>query len=197
MKRHDFSLIELLVVIAILGALVSMVLPSFNNVQDDARNKVMRTEMREIQSAVRRFNSDTGLQSSNSRLTDLATYGLWPLMMENHPDDTVAVSYPNYDPEIGIGRRGPYLRSEGMELINVSGAGQPAATSGIDIPVIKDPYGGYYRVMMPSAGFDREKRIVLICSGPDTTLDTTVGTDSEITAQGDDYVIRLLPLSTW
>ncbi len=206
-KRKPFSLIELLIVVAILGVLVTLVLPNFSNVQDDAREKVMKTEMQDIQAAFGRFSSDTGVQSSTTKLTDISDYGLWPLMSQTHPNSAVTtIIYPDYDAETGIGRRGPYLAKEGKITMDASdlatkpGQAEDAApTTSVTIPVVKDPYGGYYRVLMPSSGSDKEKRIALVCTGPDKTLDTTRAPDSngDIAKGDDDTVIRLLPLATW
>jgi hypothetical protein len=43
------------------------------------------------------------------------------------------------------------------------------------------------------------RRMVLVCSGPDRQLDTTNSNleDNKIKAQGDDKVIRLMPLASY
>jgi type II secretory pathway pseudopilin PulG len=212
MKKNNFSLIELLVVIGILGALATLVLPGFGDASDDARDKVATTEMREIQSAFRRFATDTLFKNSIEKMQDTVNFGLWPLMKEAQPSNiTAAVTYTDYDAESGIGRRGPYLRQEGLISITADSAnnGQPKNETGtVEIPVVKDPYGGYYRVMCPQlAGEDTDsqkkkklQRMVLICTGPDQTLDTTnnnLDDDGSIIAQNDDKALRLMPLATY
>ncbi len=230
MYKKNFSLIELLIVIGILGVLLTLVLPGFNNTGEDAKDKVARTEMREIQAAFRRFASDVVFRKesgdTNKYLKDIAQYGLWPLMWANHPDSGAGdIVYQEYDSEIGLGRRGPYLREERIVTITAptgigagNSPGQPADDGGaIKIPVIKDPFGGYYRVVVPAARttdghdlseFKRLQKMVLICTGPDQKLDTKVdsfpGKDDpdytaanadDIVAAGDDIVIRLMPLA--
>lgn len=228
MYRKNFSLIELLIVIGILGALLTLVLPGFNDTGEEAKGKVARTEMREIQQAFQRFAADVVFRKesddSNQYLEDVALYGLWPLLWQSHPNSAVTgINYKDYDSDTGIGRRGPYLDEEGLVKITAptdlaTSPGQVTDDSGtIKIPVIKDPYGGYYRVLCPAARtdggnslseFKRLQKLVLVCTGPDRTLDT--GVDSfletthddytsanadDIVAQGDDLVIRLMPLA--
>lgn len=253
--RRNFSLIELLIVIGILGALLSLVLPGFNDTSDDAKDKVAKAEMREIQKAFQRFAADVifrsevrpainGLEASatsNKKLYDIAAYGLWPLLCEVHPilesSSDGYVSYDGYDESSGIGRRGPYLEQEGlMQVFPVTitsthttdlACGQEnkiigednteTSASGTDrrVPVIKDPYGGYYRVLCPVARTDgsghnlsefrRLQKMVLVCTGPNRKLETfpnSFDTSSphpsiadDIVAQGDDLIVRLMPMA--
>ncbi len=214
MKKQNFSLIELLIVIGILGALVSLVLPGFSDTADHAKDKAAATEMREIQESFRRFAEDTRLKNSNDDMYDIICYGLWPLTNETHPlgVDDAPVTYSEYDSSTGTGRRGPYLRREDEKSIATSptNVGQVYDEGGtVTIPVIKDPYGGYYRVMCPEitgSEIDTERqkkyrKMVLICTGPDCDLDTSASNvdddTGEIEAQSDDIVIRLMPLATY
>lgn len=245
-ERH-FTLIELLVVIGILGALLTLVIPAFHDMGADAKDKVARTEMKEIQKQFQRFYADcinvlktsgeagteeNPIPDTNRYLRDIALYGLWPLIVEKHPDAASGIKYDMYDPESGFGRHIPYLEYEGIQEIatpemtfssTARGGQTPLSTSenatGIRIPVIKDPYGGYYRVLCPevrSEGdggnnltkeYKRLRRMVLVCTGPNRELDTATdhfipSTDAEyvqsingddLCADGDDIVIRLLP----
>jgi type II secretory pathway pseudopilin PulG len=210
MKKKYFSLIELLIVIGILGALCTLILPGFGDAEEDAKEKVVLTEMREAQNAFRRFASDVMLKSNITKMDDILKYGLWPLMKESHPDSNSSITYSDYDAESGIGRRGPYLQMEGEITIadTLTAGGQAEETAGIEIPVLKDPYGGYYRVMCPVIDYENDtdsektnklRRMVLVCSGPDRQLDTTNSNleDNKIKAQGDDKVIRLMPLASY
>ncbi|MFH1093815.1 MAG: prepilin-type N-terminal cleavage/methylation domain-containing protein [Candidatus Omnitrophota bacterium] len=52
MNRKGFTLIELLIVIAILGILVSLILPRFADVRDDANVKVCVANLRGLVSAM-------------------------------------------------------------------------------------------------------------------------------------------------
>ncbi|MGL4853830.1 MAG: type II secretion system protein [Lentisphaeria bacterium] len=231
-----FTLVELLIVISILGVLVSLVLPTFNSVDDDARLNLAKFEMREIQQAFSKFASDVVFRSeirgaiggmseeliSNRKLFDIALYGLWPLLIEHHPvlkeGDQGYVDYGNYDFENMIGRRGSYLSVEdfveiGKPEIIGSMVGQTEGMSG-KIPVLKDPYGGYYRVICPEVRsdavgnrlneFKRLERLVLVCTGANGILETFSDSFAdgvhesmvdELEARGDDIIIRLMPFS--
>lgn len=239
MKKNNLSLIELLLVTSILGVLVSLVLPEFRNVSTEAKAEAARLEMHKIQRAFQRFYADVlpvmkvnndvvgKTKSTNKYLHDIALYGLWPLLMKSHPNNLF--SYSSYSFESGFGSRAPYLEAEGVVEIadpkityTFSGGefgGQATGNSGIKIPVIKDPYGGYYRVLCPetrSVGdggsnlvqeYKRLQRLVLVCTGPNLKLDTATSSfidkddvsyirdlnGDDIVAQGDDIVIRLLP----
>ncbi len=261
--RRSFSLIELLIVIGILGALLTLVLPGFNDTSDDAKDKVARTEMKEIQKQFQRLYADmlgefrkedsvtsgTTTAKSNHYLRDVAWYGVWPLLVQHHPARTEAADWGGalyssdfkkfdaYDGDAGFGWRGPYLEYEGIreiaapELIyayseasgvvtvaNYGGQTAGTATPAIKIPVIRDPYGGYYRVLCPEARssadggneldeYERLKRIVLVCTGRNRKLETKtnsfMATDAadyvksingdDIAAAGDDIVVRLIP----
>ncbi len=249
MKHQHFSLIELLIVIGILGALMTLVLPGFNDTSEESKEKVAKAEMREIQKAFQRFSADVILRAEtgdkadlgNSKLYDIALYGLWPLLSEVHPvlssSSEDYIKYDAYDAESGLGRRAPYLEQEGLVQIfpvtidenhsSSSACGQESRivtedneeenATGTDrrIPVVKDPYGGYYRVLCPSARVDadghnlsifkRLQRMVLVCTGPNRKLETfpnSFNTDDphpseadDIVAQGDDIVIKLFPLA--
>jgi len=243
-SRRNFSLIELLIVIGILGALMTLVLPGFNDTSDDAKDKVAKAEMREIQKAFQRFAADVIFRNNtdgNNRLKDIAQYGLWPLVSETHPvlgsGDTGYVKYDEYDAESGLGRRGPYLEQEGLvqifpvtitdaytstlacgqesEITDADGAKTAASGTDRRVPVVKDPYGGYYRVLCPAvrsdsdghslSEFRRLQKMVLVCTGSNRKLETfpdTFDTDSphssvadDIIAGGDDIVIRLMPMA--
>lgn len=214
MQKKYFSLIELLVVIGILGALCSLMLPGFGDAQEDAKKKVVMTEMREAQAAFRRFASDVMLKNNITKMEDILKFGIWPLMKKSHPNSTDSPHYDNYVSETGIGRRGPYLHKEWhIKIADDSpvDGGQTEVSSGdtVEIPVIKDPYGGYYRVICPaleeSTGDDRKeklRRMVLVCTGPDKNLDTPntdLDDDDDIKcpADCDDKVVRLMPLATY
>ena len=145
--------------------------------------------MRNIRQAFNRFDSDCVL--TDERLEDIADYGLWPLMTRTHPNG--GDNYFEYDYEKGKGWRGPYIEREGEMNINNSLEGQPDGT--VAVPVINDPYGGYYRVIIPSG--ESAKKIVLVCTGKNGILETASSDKHAATgnleAQGDDTVLMLLP----
>lgn len=241
-KRVHFSLIELLIVVGILGALTGLILPSFYQANDDAKEKIALNEMHEIQRAFQRFYSDTlnqmrikesynGTDHTNRYLQDIALYGLWPLLIETHPNAALAetILYDLYQVETGFGHRVPYIEMEGIVEIgnpsmifqkesDLGGQGESDSGESSKIPVIKDPYGGYYRVLCPEARLDskggnnlhenkRLLRMVLVCTGPNQKLETYTNSFIETTAdnyiktingdnlkaQGDDIIVRLLP----
>lgn len=228
MKKRYFSLIELLIVVGILGALSALILPMFHDTEKEAKDTVARTKMKDIQRAFGRFHADMlnemrkkNASDSNPYLEDIALYGLWPLFVRNHPvlSSGEAAVYPAYDAERRFGWRGQYLEYDGVTQIAAPTL-TSAQNAGSDcrIPVLRDPYGGYYRVLCPamrskSAGgnelelFERLKRMVIVCTGPNKILDTAsdsfIDKDDEkyiqslngddITAQGDDIVMRLIP----
>lgn len=219
-REKFFSLIELLVVIAILGVLVTLVLPGFSGAGEDAKEKVAMAEMKEIQTAFRRFSADTVLESSITKLSDICCYGLWPLLQEAHPLSTSTVAYADYDSETCVGRRGPYIGMEGtikMSETTTPGGQATVSEGALTVPVVRDPYGGYYRVVCPSIATEdtdavklkKYKKLALVCTGPDKTLDTTSSTlydtnydfvlddNGAIKASNDDKVIRLLPTASW
>lgn len=250
MKQKNFSLIELLIVIGILGALMTLVLPGFNDTSDESKDKVAKTEMREIQRAFQRFSSDVIFRDEsasnalgNAKLNDIALYGLWPLLSDIHPvippESADYIKYDAYDAVSGLGRRAPYLEQEGLVQIfpvtidethtQIESCGQESRLvddTGVEIlatgtnnriPVIKDPYGGYYRVLCPIARtsgdghnlsiFKRLQRMVIVCTGPNRKLDTLPNSFidasdnphpsevDDIVAQGDDIVMKLMPMA--
>ena len=234
--KRRFSLIELLIVVAILGALMSLVLPSFNNVSEEGKEQIALHEMREIQAAFTRFAADMifrqegeGGAATNEYLLDIGRYGLWPLLVESHPVLTNGVSYREFDSNSGVGRRGPYLEEEAYVRIALppgiaanGNFGQAADTgSTASVPALKDPWGGYYRVVVPAANsagdgsalneYRRLQKMVLVCTGADGILDTTPTSffnptddpdyhknkaDDLMPPPGsDDIVIRLMPMA--
>lgn len=211
-RRGAFSLLELLMVIGILGVLCSLILPSFEFTGDDAKKQATRAEMREIQSAFRRFAADTLVASDSARLDDMGKYGLWPLLNKDHPEkDDDNLKYGSYDFNTGIGRRGPYLSTEAEVTIASNGdSKQDKADAGVRIPVILDPYGHHYRVVVPGGGTLKSKqRLALVCLGPNgnddngiidlATTDSGIEDDSAVyedEASGD-LALRLLPFQRW
>lgn len=250
--KNSFSLIELLIVIGIMGALTALILPMFYDTEKEAKETVVRTQMKDIQRAFGRFQADLftelrkldpeGSEAANPYLEDIALYGLWPLFVSKHPvrvegeswSSSTFKSYPHYDPETKSGWRGQYLEYNGAAEIaepvlnyhytgsgsslTITEAGAQSSGTACKIPVLRDPYGGYYRVLCPevrssaSGGnelskAERLKRMVIVCTGPNRKLETAtnsfISTSDEmyiqsingddITAGGDDIVMRLIP----
>jgi prepilin-type N-terminal cleavage/methylation domain-containing protein len=78
-KTKGFTLIELLIVIAILGILVSLILPRFADVREDANTKVCIANMRGLVSAMAiyetRMNTNASWGSAPYTLTNLVGWG--------------------------------------------------------------------------------------------------------------------------
>lgn len=58
-KRHDgFTVIELLVVLAAMGLLLAIAAPRYARHLDDARETVLRQDLRQMREAIDQFNAD-------------------------------------------------------------------------------------------------------------------------------------------
>ena len=66
MKNRGFTLIELLVVIAIIGVLSSVVLASLNTARVRARDAKVRTELRQINTAINLYYQKYGYYPANT-----------------------------------------------------------------------------------------------------------------------------------
>lgn len=60
-KHTGFTLVELLVVIAIIGILAAVIFAGFGDAKITAKNKALRTEMKEIQLAIELYKAQTGV----------------------------------------------------------------------------------------------------------------------------------------
>jgi hypothetical protein len=167
-------------------------------VEETSKDNAVTTEMARIQSAYIQFYNDNF--PSSDELKTLATYGLYPLVSSSAPSDVDEDDWPieaEYDPYNNLGWDGPYIQAEGTAFVDVSDARQEEkeeGDGGIKIPIIEDPYGGYYRVMVSD---DDDENISLICTGINQQLDAEgSGTDDYgwITNQVDDVA---LPLTTF
>ena len=193
LKRRCFSLIELVLVISIIAITASFVIPLLNGTQEKAYQDTVTQEMKEIQKAFGNLNRDCLLSKSN--LLECVKYGLWGLFTKKHPVDSNK-DLEDFSPDRMRGWRGKYMSFEDTVRINPLLNGQPESTgvSSVAIMVIKDPYGGYYRVLGVSP-FD-ESKVFLVCTGLDKKLDTVStnkDSDGNIIALGDDKVLNLIP----
>jgi len=59
-KQRGFTLIELLVVVSILAAIAGVTATAIGSYDQDAREQLVRVEMKNIAKAIRRFREDTG-----------------------------------------------------------------------------------------------------------------------------------------
>ncbi|MEM8549868.1 MAG: type II secretion system protein [Verrucomicrobiota bacterium] len=212
--RHGFSLIELMIVITILGVVVSLVIPAFGYSESNAKEDAHTAEMRAIQTAfVHYFYDNCPERDEGEALHAISYYGLYPLCttegIENLDTDPISSSggsvtakdavQSNYDAANCIGWNGAYLLHEGWKDIDASVVGQPesGASDAEHVPVVYDPYGGYYRVLIPDDGTSQHPRLItLVCTGPNNILETAptdIDAYKQIYPVGDDIVLRLLP----
>jgi hypothetical protein len=142
-------------------------------------------------------------------LERIRRHGLHPILARP-TGDVGGWTIPPWEAARECGWRGPYAEQEARRSINVAAGafGQPAGAT--ELPVIEDPFacssggdGHYYRIVAPelaSGGF-AYGQMLLVCVGPNGTLDLTLPTlaageslDVEaVTAGVDDRALRLLP----
>jgi prepilin-type N-terminal cleavage/methylation domain-containing protein len=71
-KRSGFTLIELLIVVVIIGILAAIAIPKFANTKDRANTATMKSDLRNLASAMESYFNDNASQYANS-ITDLGT----------------------------------------------------------------------------------------------------------------------------
>lgn len=109
MKR-GFTLIELLVVIAIIGVLSSVVLASLNTARAKANDAKIRTDLRQVSTALQLYFDKYGTYPTNPQpccgallpaaLTPLVTEGFIPALPSS-PNPSYPYHYYNYGGTIG------------------------------------------------------------------------------------------------
>lgn len=190
MKRY-FTLVELLVVVIILGAVTALLLPQFGDAHRVAIQQANDSNMHKIREAFTRFVSESGIVNDVDKLEDIVNYGLWPMFKLKHPNPSLEnekkYTYPLFDPEFATGRRMGYIATNAVRQIvtptaDISTAGQlPTTNGGVEVPVLLDPYGGYYRVLCPkpTTGENvyrkliRLKHMILVSPGKNGILEIT------------------------
>jgi len=204
--QNGFSLIELMIVVVILGVVVSIMIPMFSYSEKQAKDDAVLAEMHAVQAAFIDYYNDN--MPDRDGLKEFAKYGISALCvrtLNGSPavdfEDGGVIRWP-YDPANKLGWRGPYLMQEGVVEVDVSDDGQKSVESGGDeIPVVKDPNDGYYRVLLADGDQGKLSLIYtgLSNSAGDKTLDLldtdTFNTNGFgwIEAQYDDIALRLTP----
>ena len=70
-NKKGFTLIEIIIVVVIIGLLAAMVIPAFNQVRQESREKAMTKNLRQIASAAQHYILEEDVESvSYSALVD-------------------------------------------------------------------------------------------------------------------------------
>lgn len=193
-KQHGLTLVELSAVLLILIVLASLVVPHFSGTSQRAMCQATDATMQGIKNAIMGpsgFYADTlGYFPKNTRDTT-ANYNLKYLM---EPPS----GWADYDPDTGVGWRGPYLMS-GSELVAVANlAGNFAEAEYVhDLSdgdtVINDGWGRPIIIQ-----FDASYGARLISAGPgngialdDANIDTKTDETLDAIDSNDDRVLHL------
>ena len=92
MKKNGFTLIELLVVISLIGVLATLVIANMNSARERARDAQRKSDLRNIQTALRLYYNDNGEYPIASVLPEWGT--AWTPYMNILPaDPLVSQSY--------------------------------------------------------------------------------------------------------
>lgn len=157
-RFQGFTLAEMLLVLIFLAAAAVLVVVVVDKSADMAREESTRFSLVQIRNAIVGVEKDTGyLNDVGSLPFELTDLFVKPL------------STPHFDPQIGRGWRGPYLKIHGD-------------------PAIVDGWGEEIIIQIPDSAHSR-----LVSSGPDGTFQTPA--DQLFPAKnscGDDFVLYLL-----
>lgn len=126
-RRGAFTLMELMIVIIILGLLAALVMPSLTGKSEEAKQKLVCIQMKNISQALKMFKVDNGRYPTTEE-------GLEALMKNPSPDDL-----PNYAksgylednnlPKDPWGHPFVYLEEDGNpELISLGADGKEGGT---------------------------------------------------------------------
>jgi type II secretion system protein G len=78
-SNRGFTIVELLIVIVVIGILAAIVIVAFNGVQNRAKDTRTRSDIKNVQSIVEKYNAETGRYPSTGDLatvrTDANCYG--------------------------------------------------------------------------------------------------------------------------
>jgi prepilin-type N-terminal cleavage/methylation domain-containing protein len=125
--ENGFTLIELLIVVAILSTLAAIVIPSFSSSQSSANVAAHLTAIKNMQSALDRYNLDHGEYPSKVKLDDVPLCSEGALLITDINSKSVAlanqlVMYSDQKGEVCAERKngaypyGPYLKQLPINL---------------------------------------------------------------------------------
>lgn len=208
-ERKAFSLIELMIVLVIIGAFVSIILTNFGSSEQVTRDQSVQVEMYNIRKAfVKYYNDNFPDLDKNGTFHLMARFGVAVLCEKNLEYYGITNSanqalfdsaFVDRDMKNNLGWRGAYITHEGREAVKIgdftstecwqndadydSNEGTTnTSRNDKSIPVIQDPYGGYYRIVIPKGKLDdgEGKRFLpqyafIVCTGANKTLQTFSG----------------------
>ncbi len=204
-QKKAFSLIELMIVIVIIGALVSIILTSFDYSERTAENDSVQVEMYNIRKAfVAYYNDNFPDFDEDGAFHLVARFGVGVLCEQSssYYDSTLSSTsdkdlydsaFADKDLKNKLGWNGPYIMQEGRRTVSIdndfdattiwqndsSNDTTSGSTSSVSIPVVQDPFGGYYRIVIPKGDLKdgNGERFLpqyayIVCTGANLTLQT-------------------------
>jgi type II secretion system protein G len=177
-SARGFTLIELVVVVAILAVLAGVLVPMVSGEVDDARVARAQTDMKTIGNALMTYRTHTGVWPSNTATTGApSSYG-------NTSEDCAQFTCLYKNTFNFANWSGPYLNSGYKAGSNWVVAGSTPGQG------LLDPWSHPYKVWFykTNGQMGLAGGILLVCAGPDGTVNTTRAKAANGEAQGDDAV---------
>ncbi len=112
-SEKGFTLVELLTVIAILGILISVAIPRFGKIIDEARLSKTKEEMQNLRIAI--IGNSSAL--SGSQYTSIGYEGDIGQLPNQSQDLVANPGLPLYDKFTRKGWNGPYIKSDGNDYL--------------------------------------------------------------------------------
>lgn len=218
-KKKAFSLIELMIVIVIIGVMVSVMIASFDYSERRAEDESVQVEMYNIRKAFVAYYKDNfpSLEAEGA-FHLVSRFGVavlceqssiyYDAISNSSHKDLYNEAFADKDMKNKIGWNGAYIMQEGRRSVKIVDSFDEANvwqndaeydttnTTGtaISIPVIQDPYGGYYRIVIPKGklGDDTSEQFYpqyafIVCTGANKTLQT-FSTDFDDNEDNDTYL---------
>lgn len=150
--QQGITLLELLVVLGIIAAVAGIGVQVYNGVSEDAEDALVRSEMRQVASAIQRFRNDTGFfpkqgpfdstDSNDGNITEPANLAQLFVQPQDGADDAILP----FDTASGTGWNGPYVTELDAIQVNIGtdlaadGLGDPTAGTEVTVRGIGDPF---------------------------------------------------------